>query len=268
MKRKKVRIFVYVALALLCTAAIALFISELVTDEDFPAVAMIRTLVILGGAAVTLVRITPRKGLSYYENSYRRELGFAFEWDPSSRRRLLKAIKAYNEDRYEKAALILRDLKHVCRTLEDFRAVQLFTGLVFSDVGELALAAAAYEEAIASGISDSQIYSNLGFVHARNGDQERAVISYRNAIGCNPNNPFAHNNLAQLLCRLGRYEEAIEPAEKALSLNYTMYQAANALALAYRALGDMENSQKYFRIAVMNGSDRESLLKALENVEV
>ncbi|MCI7804750.1 MAG: hypothetical protein MR503_06720 [Oscillospiraceae bacterium] len=47
-----------------------------------------------------------------------------------------------------------------------------------------------------------------------------------------------------------------------------MYQAMSAASLAYKMMGDYENSENYFRLYCMNGGDSDALKKALENVGV
>ena len=52
-------------------------------------------------------------------------------------------------------------------------------------------------------------------------------------------------------------------AKKALELKGNLYQASNALAIAYLAMGDIPNCDKYFRISVANGVDAKDLRSAM-----
>ena len=75
-----------------------------------------------------------RKSRKFYEEVYRDALEEAFARKPFRRRRLLRAVRLYNEDHYRQALRILYRLRRKCREIADTRAVLLFTGLCYTDM--------------------------------------------------------------------------------------------------------------------------------------
>ena len=126
------------------------------------------------------------------------------------------------------------------------------------------LAESAYQALINSSIADSRIFSNLGHVQMRNGEYTKALQSYNHALEYDKNNEYAYNNIAQAHFQMHEFEKAIPYALKALEINPKMDKASTLLAITYTLLGDRENSEKYFHIAISSGRNPQEIKEAIE----
>lgn len=212
---------------------------------------------------------TVRRNLKFFEEEYSELIRDSFAKgssndDPKSRKRLLCAVKYYNEDRFNKAAEILVDLRSRCRTANERFAVLFFTGLVFSDAGYYEEAVTAYEGIVAEGIATATVYNNLGHACLRTGNTERMLECFENALYYDPENGYAHNNLAQYYFREYDFDRAVEYAEQALKCNANMTEPLTLLAMIYSIKGDDEKAKKYKHKAITNGYPCEKLNAAIE----
>ena len=60
--------------------------------------------------------------------------------------------------------------------------------------------------------------------------------------------------------------EAIECAKRALELKGNFYQSANCICLSSLMLGDVEESKRYYKIAVHNGGDPNTLKAEMKKI--
>ena len=211
--------------------------------------------------------LTVKRKIAYkiYENDYKEYLSDAFVGvkNAVNRNELMKAIHFYNTDQYYPAIKILEKLSKNAKTNEDRFAAMMFLALTYTEMGGTVNAIALYNEIIKIYPRKSTVWSNLGLIYANIGNFKKAREAYNFALECNPENPYSYANIANLLIKEGKFAESIPYAKKALELKGNLYQASNALAIAYLAMGDIPNCDKYFRISVANGVDAKDLRSAM-----
>lgn len=204
----------------------------------------------------------------YYMRTYAEHIRDSFSgfWRRGLLRRLMTAIDHYNKDKYEAALKILLSLRKKCKTDNERCAVLTFIALCYDDMHYFAPCIDAYREIIAIDPKRSSIHSNLGLMYRRTGNYADAIEAFGNAISCDPSNPVAYNNLGLTYYRMGEYEAAINSCQKALAIKGNLYQAANCLCLCYFILHKHEECKKYYKIALTNGADPNTLKGELEKL--
>ena len=98
------------------------------------------------------------------------------------------------------------------------------------------------------------------------GEYQKSVEIFKRAISCDGENPYAYNNLGLAYYRMGEYGEAIASCKRALELNGRLYQSANCICLSSLMLGDVEESKKYYKIAITSGGDPETLKREMKKL--
>lgn len=252
---------------------IALTISDLSeNDWKLDATALSRPGIIMAGLVLSLVKLLTRssnsRSLRIYEKAYEKEIGSAFSRSDNKKykNKLLSALALYNDDDYAAAIKVLSDLEKFCNTADDYSAVLLFKALCYTDSGNPKAAVSEYETLLKYNEKNSRAWSNLGSLHNKLGNRKESIKCYEKALTYDSENAFAYNNLAQAYISECEWSKAIEPALRALELKANMYQADNALTIAYFALGNLEESKKHFEHAVANGSDGDNLMALLDNI--
>ncbi len=266
MKRK-------IVLAILIAAALFLLgalMAKWVLTDTFD----VKLLVSALGAMAAIVKCLDIKSDTRdYGAEYRDVIRTAFQKPhrPKLYKKLLKAIALYNRDALKQAISRLKALLPHCQTADDHSAVLIFYALCHAEMGLRDEAIAAYREAVRRDMTRSTAWSNMGLLLEQKGDRTEAMSCYENALMYDGENPYAYNNLAAAYYRMCDYEEAIRYGEKALERKSNLYQAADILCLAHGALGNAEESAKYFRLSVANGGNGNalrSLLKEYAEVSV
>ena len=274
MKRKGLPLLIGIIIILLTmTAVIALTLSDLSkNDWKIEAGALTKPGLVMAGLILSLVKLLTRSGnsrsLRMYEKAYEKEIGNAFSRSDTKKykNKLLSALALYNDDDYAGAIKVLSDLEKVCNTADDYSAVLLFKALCFTDSGNPKAAVSEYETLLKYNEKHSQAWSNLGILQNKLGKIDQSLKCYENAIKYDPDNANAHNNLAQAYMTECRWSDVIAPALRALELKSNMYQADNALTIAYYALGNVDESKKHFEHAVANGAKAENLMRILDSL--
>ena len=200
-KNKTIRLILIAILIALIIASIAFYIADIVINDKAPTEDLFRVLVLIAACIASLIRVFTNKGrhlLSYYESRYQEALKGAFSNSPIHRKKLLQAIRLYNECNFKKAIRILLKLKLVCRTTEDLYAVGLFTALTFTEMGCRDEAIFIYNTLIDMDAATSTVYGNIGLLYSETGNYNDAIAAYRLAIQNDENNPAAYNNLANM----------------------------------------------------------------------
>ncbi len=216
------------------------------------------------GSLIRLLTAKGRRSLEFYEHQYNQHIEHAFSNSPFYKKKLLCAIRLYNEDNFKKALKYLLELKSVCKEKEDLYAVGLFTGIVLTDMGLQDDAVHVYNALINLNITSSTIYGNLGSVYSNMGNYNDAIAALRLAIQNDRNNPAPYNNLAKLYFDTYDFENAKHYAHKALDINHKFRQSASMLTIIYSLENDTENTEKYFHIAISSGSDPSELQQAIK----
>ena len=84
------------------------------------------------------------------------------------------------------------------------------------------------------------------------------------ALRINPEYAVIYNNMAGVRFDEGDFDEAIKLSETALSKDVKLNYASDLLAIIYYIKDDKENSDKYYRMSVANGSDGSKLKLAMK----
>ena len=137
MKNKNVKIILAVILVALIIGSIVFYVLDIILNSTPPTKNLYKVLLaifICGGSLIRLFVKKARRSLAYYESQYHEHIENAFANSPFYRRKLLCAIRLYNENNLGKALKYLGQLKQVSKERDDLYAVGLFTGLVFTDM--------------------------------------------------------------------------------------------------------------------------------------
>lgn len=227
---------------------------------------LFRTLSIICLCIASLIRMRGpgRRSIDFYDSQYSDILRDAFIQQPFWRKKLLCAVRLYNEHNYDKALKYLADMKKRCQTGPNHYAVNLFAAFCFTDVQLYDQAERLYRQLIEMGLENSRIFSNMGHVQLKAGDLKKALRSYERALEYDKNNAFAHNNIAQAYFQMHEFPEARSYALKALDIDPKMHQPATLLAIISALENDKESYEKYSHIAVCNGRDPQQLKESVE----
>lgn len=248
---------------LLIVAAVGLYAYGVLVNGEGPTDNLLRTVIIaLSGVSALMKTFPKRRSLDAYASAYEKHLGNAFADDLKKRESLLAAVRLFDENKYAQAIKALDTLKMDARTKADYHALYLFIGLCQTNLGLNDAAIATYEEAVQRGAVSSTLYSNLGARYGAVNNVPKALEAYSQAIDLDPENPMPHSNIANLAITHGQYDVVIEAGSRALELDPGLYQAASAMAMAYAALGDEAQREKYFNLAVKGGQDAKLLQNA------
>ena len=261
------KIFLLILVILLLCANIGFYLYEVVVKQTPPTENLLRTIGILCVGLSTIFKLykpQKRKSLKFYKLQYPDILDKAFTGRKKLYKKLLCAVRLYNEDRITKAIRSLRKLTPKCEKPKDFYAVYLFTALCYTDIGLYDIAEDVYQKMKYKNVADSRVYSNLGSVQRNAGKLEDAIRSFEYALSLDRTNANAYNNLAQAYFKNYELDSAEEYALKTLEVNVKMHQASALLAMIYAMKGDQENYNKYFHIAVSSGRDPKELQESIQ----
>ena len=217
----------------------------------------------------TLVRVMKggkrgRRPLSFYEQHYAKELGRAFENHPKNRKKLLGALRLYNENRFDFAIDDLKSLYRECRSTYDRQAVLLFTALCYDDSECNDDAIEKYEALLAENPDQTTALGNLAILYMGGGKYSEAEKLYLHAMDIDPEEALTYHNLASLYYRMRDYERAKNFAHSALEKKQNMYRASALLSILYALCNDAEKSQYYFEHAVSNGQNARNLRATID----
>ncbi len=261
------KILILILVIILLCANIGFYLYEVLIKHIPPTENLLRTIGILCVGLSTIFKLyKPRKrnSLKFYELQYSDILDKAFIDQKRPYKKLLRAIRLYNEDRITKAIKCFKRLYPKCEKAKDFYAVYLFTALCFTDIGLYDIAEDIYQKMKYKNIADSVVYSNLGSVQRNAGKLEDAIRSFEYALSLDRTNANAYNNLAQVYFKNYELDSAAEYALKALNVNAKMHQASALLTIIYAMKDDRENYDKYFHIAVSSGRDSKELQESIQ----
>lgn len=261
------KIIIRILLICIVLSVVALYFYDLFVNNSPPTKNLFRICSLICLCIAAFIRTFQskyRNSLDFYELQYSDILKNAFQAQPIWKKKLLCALRLYNENKYNKALDYLMDLKKRAETQDEHYTINLFVGLCFTDMGLYEHAAKIYEQSIDMGIADSRVFSNLGHVEMKSGEHKKALRHYEVALEYDRRNAFAYNNIAQAHFQMHEFEQAIEFALKALDINPKLGQASTLLAITYTLLGDKDNSEKYFHIAINSGCDPNEIKDAIE----
>lgn len=267
MKKERILKLLLLLLIAMTLFVAAMFLVDYFTTDKTLADTLPRTLATLAVCMVAVIRVAraiPKsKPLSFYEKRYAEQIGDAFLQAPAARKKLLTAIRAYNQNNYFVAIRLLNALSLKCKSPSDKYATQLFLGLTYTDMELPFDAIESYLPLCEESIATSTIFNNLGMLQADLGEYEKAISNFEHSLELDPKNATTYSNLASVQFRSGNLEEAIPFAEQALSCNQKHRQAASLLAIIYALLERKEECEKYFHIAVSAGQSPDALKESI-----
>ena len=265
-----VKIIVTAVLIALIVASIALYVVDIILNNTPPTENLFKALAAVFICLGSLVRMNVKKGrrsLSYYESRYYEQIKNAFVDSPMNKKKLLCAIRLYNEDNFGKALKYLNALKQACKTRDDLYVVGLFTALVFTDANCYEDAIYIYNALLNMNITSSTIYGNLGHLYSGMGNHKDAISMLHLSIQNDENNPSPYHNLAKLYFDTYDFENAKKYATKALDINQKFRPSASLLAIIYSLEDDNANYEKYFHIAISCGEDPARLQSTIKRYQ-
>ena len=261
------KIILLILVILLLCADVGFYLYEVFINHVSPTENLLRTLAIFFAGLSTIFKLyKPKKrhSLKFYELRYDDIIDNAFAEQPKQRKKLLKAIRIYNQNKFLIAVKRLERLKRYCQKVKDNYAVHLFIALCYTDANLLTQAIAVYQYMINKNYADTIVYSNLGHIQSSMGKYEEAIRNFEYALGMDRTNAQAYHNLASVYFNMDELDSAIFYDQKALEINGKMHQAATLLTIIYALQNDRENFDKYFHIAVTSGKNPQELNQIVE----
>jgi tetratricopeptide (TPR) repeat protein len=130
-----------------------------------------------------------------------------------------------------------REQRRAATDAATMRADDLFRrGATHHRAGDLAAAAACYQECLALAPAHADALHLLGVIEAGRGRHARAAELLARAIDLSANNPALHNNLGSALSALGQLDAAVASFERAIALRPDYAEAHANLGLALKRL--------------------------------
>lgn len=267
-KNKALKIILTAIFICLIALTVAFYVFDIVKNDSPPSKNIFRTLALIFALLAGIVRVQAiggkRRSLDYYKVQYAEQLGSAFEDSFLNQKKLLCAIRLYNEGNNTKALKYLSQLKPICNTRDDVYAVGLFIALTLTDMRLENEAAEIYKQMISMNVVSTTVYGNLGHIYASLGNYDDATSYLRLAIESDEKNPVPYSNLAKMYFDTYDFENAKNYALDALEINHKFRQPATLLAIIYSLENDIPNADKYSLIATSNGETPERLKSAIE----
>ena len=261
------RIIIIILVILLMVAALGFYLWEIITKGESDN--LLSLLAVEFSLLATLIRLFKREGrgrkpLSFYEHHYTQELGRAFDTQPKNKKKLLTAIRLYNENKFDPALDILKELYRECRNTYDKQAVLMFTALCYNDSDRAPLAIQHYENLLIENPDHNSALGNLAILYTECGKYAEAERLYLRAIDNAPEEGLGYHNLASLYYRMGEYGRAIDLAHTALEKKQNFYQASALLSILYALCDDPNRSQQFFEQAVTHGQNAKNLRATID----
>lgn len=269
-KAKIINVIVFILLILLLIISVGYYIYDIVANGTDPGKNLHRVIICAIICAGGMLRFRSlggisSRGLLFFEVQYAEHIKDAFKDSPQEKRKLLTAIKLYNENKYDKAIKMILELKGVCQTRDDIYATGIFLALCLTDMGLTEEAVKVYNQMIEMGATSSTLYGNLGSLYSGLGMYNDAIAALRLSIQNDEKNPYPYNNLAKLYFDTYDFENAKRYAKMALEINHKFRQPATLLAIVYTLEDDKENAEKYSHIALTSGETPERLKNAIDH---
>lgn len=254
---------------LLIAAVAGLMCYEAFVTQQLESHSLIRGILIIAGAVLTMVRPSKQKIANkkvVYQKAYGEFIQNAFQDETKMEKQFYKAVHDYAHSKPSAAISKLEKLRRECQRTNDLRAVTVFTALCLDDMQLYDKAILQYDAALK--IRDSStLHSNMGLCFQRLGKYQDAEACYERAIHSNPKNAFAYNNLSALYFRQENYDEALDLAKQAIEIDANLKQALSTAAVCCALLGYEEDYKKYYRKAVTAGYDGQKIKSIITQLD-
>jgi tetratricopeptide (TPR) repeat protein len=119
-------------------------------------------------------------------------------------------------------------------------------GMLYSELGRHALAAADSDAAIALDASNPMLWLARGFTFVAKGDFAEGRAAFDKGIGARPNDPLVLSKRGTALIALRKPTEALADAEAALAVDPVNFEARIVKAQALASLGDHAKAEPLF----------------------
>lgn len=265
----RVAAIIYITLLVLIELTLLVWLVYSFAVQKKPLDENTKPLILFIGYTLTLAKIFTGKSktkqrLAYYADFYSKEIGDAFDKSKLNKTMLLKALKAYNDNNFNKSIKLLESLLRKSETVDDEFVCLTFMAKCYEESHRNNKAIECYDRLINLEPTNPQPYNNLGTLYSSIGEYTKAVDVLSLAIRYDYSYPFAYHNLSTAYLNLGEIELSLENSLKAYSLNNSNRLFINNLAILYGIMQDFENMNLYIQKSVSLGESKEKLLRAIE----
>ncbi len=164
-------------------------------------------------------------------------LGIIF-WRKGNLKRALKYVKASEEISVKFAN---QSLQAQCQNA---------LALVYTELGNVDEAVAAYEYAISISPETEYLWNNLGQLLSKNERNVEAINAFNKALVSFPRDFLSWNGLGQVYLKLGAYQNAISAFDKALEISPNYDYSWEGIGKAYLESAQLEKAEESLRKAV------------------
>lgn len=272
MKKKQER-WIVALYAVVILASLAWSGYEIYTEGTVKTTSLIRCVAIIAGAVLGIYKtLTGRRRTvvvnkdAVYRKAYDKQIGSAFTTLPKEQKQFYHALDLYNNQEYRASLSALEKLDEQCRCAAEQKAIAFFMGRNLERMKEFEAAVACYEKSLRIS-PDAKSANNIASCWMCLGDPNKEYEYLNQALQIDPNYATGYNNMGQFLIRMAEYEKAIPYLHRAHQLDGTLTYALSGLAICYAMLGDRENYEKAYRMAVTlgyNGKDLKEFIRSLE----
>jgi protein O-GlcNAc transferase len=165
--------------------------------------------------------------------------------DESTRRRLMDAFQAYQQDRLDEASTACAAVLQRFRNQPDALHLQ---GLIAQRRGNLDDALALIDRALGLAPNDS-MYSNRGIVLQALGRLDEAAAAYVRALELNPQSAAVYCNLGSCMQAQGKWDQAVPAFQACLRLVPRHAAALNGLGFCYLSLERLPEAEAALQAA-------------------
>jgi tetratricopeptide (TPR) repeat protein len=160
--------------------------------------------------------------------------------------RLERIAAIYAEGHSERA---ITQLKAYVQAYPQDDLAWTILGNAYQDVDRLDNAQQAYESALAANPRQFKAITGQGILHRKRGEYDAAMQAYQQALAIDPAYAQAYSSMTAIALKRHEDEKALEYASKGYDLDQSNPVIAANLALAYHYNNDIDNRDKFTRIA-------------------
>jgi Flp pilus assembly protein TadD, contains TPR repeats len=182
-----------------------------------------------------------------------------------------KGYKLYAQDETKRALQVLSKALKEADKEDNYKGkgvLYFIIGACYEDLMKTEKAIENYTAALRDNPYLDSVWSNMGIIYMNESNFEKARQCFEKALSVNPSKAQAYNNLGALYLRQNNVGEAITFYKKALDTKPNYGVTLGNLAYAYALNGDLENSDKYLKLASANGyTEWKQLKKQIDNLK-
>ncbi len=122
--------------------------------------------------------------------------------------------------------------------------------LVYTEIGDVDEAVAAYQSAITLSPESEFLWNNLGQLLSKNERNEEAINAFSKALACSPRDFLSLNGIGHIYIKMGVYENAISILEKAIEIAPYYETSWAGIGWAYLESEQLDKAEVALRKAV------------------